>query len=349
MSDALIRIGFFTDLHLSGKTPASRQDDFTQTTLDKLAFCLKRCADENCDLIIFGGDFTHSHKLTNDSLKERVIDVMCENLPEDLPFFYTYGQHDLYGESLESKDESTTAFIMRMLNRMGRKTFEISHKAWGIQKFLREGKMIDIALSACSRGVEPTAWFERMNVCAPTDTTNIAVVHHLVSDQDAPWLVNYKTLTTGETERKIDVVLSGDLHCGCGPVLNELGTLFFNPGSLARTMKSKREVDRVIKGADIVVHSGDEGVFCEAQGWPVTIAKPSSAVFRPDAPLVDEDALEFTEEDEQLSADFDSVIKRLSEMKVKKIDVWELLERRAKEANLAPDVLAYLMRRRPTT
>jgi hypothetical protein len=170
----------------------------------------------------------------------------------------------------------------------------------------------------------------------------------LVSDQDAPWLVNYKNLTTGDTERKIDVVLSGDLHCGCGPVLNELGTLFFNPGSLARTMKSKKEIDRIIKGADIVVHSGDEGVFCEAQEWPVTVAKSSSEVFRPDAPLVDEDALEFAEEETELSADFDSVIKRLSEMKVKKIDVWELLERRAKEANLAPDVLSYLMKRRPT-
>jgi hypothetical protein len=321
------KIGFFTDAHIAGQAPNSRQDDYTNSVLKKLAFCLKRCSGE-CDLVVFGGDLTHSHKLGNDRLKERVIDVFIENL--SVPFLYTYGQHDLRGEDLNSRDESTTAFIMRMLKRLGKDVVEIPHDSW-----ILYGDT-NIALRACPRGIkDPVHFFQHACIdkkFPENASARIVVAHHLISDNTSPWLVDHKKLMTGfKNNRVVDVVLSGDLHNGFGPCLNQLGTLFVNPGSLART----------------VVHDGKNGVVCESQFWSVD-TQPGSEVFRESAPLLDEETYEDAPMETETKS-FDEVVARLADVKKKRIDVWDLLEKRARDISLEPDVLSFLLSKRPNS
>jgi len=335
------KIGFFTDAHIAGQAPNSRQDSYTDSVLKKLAFCLARCSNE-CDLIVFGGDLTHSHKLGNDRLKERVIDVFLENLT--VPFLYTYGQHDLRGEDLKSRDESTTAFIMRMLRRLNKDVVEIPHDDWMLYGD------VQIAFRACPRGTKDTVHFLQ-RICTDSKfpeliSAKIVVAHQLISDKKSPWLVDYRQLMTGvkdNPKRVIDAVLSGDLHCGFGPCLNQLGTVFVNPGSLARTAKSKVELTRVVQGVDICVT--DDSVT-QTAFWPVGIAAPGDEVFRESAPLVDEENYEEAPAAVETKS-FDEVVARLADVKQRRIDVWDLLEKRAREIGLEPDVLSYLLSKRP--
>ena len=334
------RVGFFTDLHVAGQAPSSRNDDYTDVILEKLAFCLKRCS-ETCDLVIFGGDMTHSHKLGNDRLKERLIKVFYDNLRNDQPFLYTYGQHDLRGENLGSREESTTAFVMRMLKLLGKSVVEIPHDGWL--------KYETVLVSACPRGCEPVSWFdERATARAESRCVSIAVVHHLVTDEKTPWLLDYESLRTSakNNERTIDVVLSGDLHCGFGPRLNQSGTLFVNPGSVARTSKSSHELTRPVQGVDVVVSETDDGVTCKSEFWAIP-HKLAKDVFRESAPVTDDETAKFDQETTITSKSFDDVVSRLSTVRVRQVDIWELLERRAREVRLDGSVLAYLLAKRP--
>ena len=55
-----MRILYFTDPHLSGKSPASRKDIYYQTTFKKMTEIGEIAKNESADLIICGGDLFHS-------------------------------------------------------------------------------------------------------------------------------------------------------------------------------------------------------------------------------------------------------------------------------------------------
>lgn len=345
----MLKIGFFTDLHLRGQGFSSRKDDYVEAVLNKLQFCLERCSRE-CDFIVFGGDFTDTHRLVSDTVKERALLLLNNYLSNDVPFFFTYGQHDLYGHNYGTRNDSTTSLLMRLALMLGKQVYELPRDEFlevetGKERFV-------VSLTACPSGDDPVIWsYETHERALKANPCNlrVGVVHHLLSDQKADWFVPFENFFTGTAEfRSLDVVLCGDLHDGFEPYVNEVGTLFLNPGSLARTKKTKRDLERTIQGTDVLVSLNDEKqVSYEHQTWSVETAQSGTEVFREEHPFLEEvEALEAETGKCNDIEDFNEVVQRLAGLNRKQVDVWDLLERKARENGLDHDVWSYLMTKR---
>jgi predicted phosphodiesterase len=301
---------------------------------------------------VFGGDLTDSYHVASEQVKERMIACFHDHLADGHPFFYTYGQHDLRGRDYDRRGETTVGFIMRLVERLGKNTHEIP-VGTDILVDLAD-KKTKIVLTACPSGVDPVTWFKEAagrRLMTELSDVRIAVMHHLVSDAGSPWLVDPRLLDAriGPNLFGFDVVLCGDLHDGYGPQVDQNGVLFVNPGSIARTKKTKNDLARTIMGADVIIEKHEDSIEIRAETWQVECAKPASEVFRQDAPLVnDEITLDQPVTDDSADRNFDNVVKRLSSVVVKKTDVWSLLERCAAEVHLDPSVLSYVMSKRPT-
>jgi len=116
-----------------------------------------------------------------------------------------------------------------------------------------------------------------------------------------------------------------------------------NPGSLARTQKTAQDMVREIRGVDIIVNK--DGTDYEF--WPVECAEAGDIVFKPKAPVIDEKVSieEDTSEVEEIV--FEEVIDALNSIGVSKIDVWDMLEKKALENKLPEETLKYILSKRP--
>ena len=337
-----ITMSFFTDLHLRGQTPSSRKDDYPLAILDKLGFCLRH-ASKN-DFALFGGDFCHSYKLTSDSIKEKAITLFDDFL--SVPMFYTWGQHDLLGKEYKTRQDSTKAFMFRQALRNKEKSIsEISTD----EDLIIEHKGLKIGLMSCPSGVDCIEWSkEKSKNRNPEIDVRIALVHHLLtSDANNHFLIGIDEFETGTKEnRGFDAVLCGDLHTGFKPHRNEAGTLFLNPGSLARTAKTVNDMARPIRGVDVIIDIDTKKV--EYDFWPVECAGTAEEVFKKDAPIVDsfEVLTDNTSKEEELEG-FEEVVSALESIGSSKIDIWDMLEMKAKEAGLSEPVLNYILSERP--
>jgi len=335
-----ITMSFFTDLHLRGQTPSSRKDDYPQAILNKLGFCLRH-ASKN-DFALFGGDFCHSYKLTSDAIKEKAIALFDEFL--NVPMFYTWGQHDLFGKEYETRSDSTKAFIFRQaLRKQNKALTEIP-----TDKDLIIDCGIKIGLISCPSGVDCMKWAKRISRRRNTEIDiRIALVHHLLtSEVDNHFLLDVNEFETGTKDnRGFDVVLCGDLHTGFSPYKNDAETLFLNPGSLARTAKTVNDMARPIRGVDIIIDTKTKKI--EYDFWPIECAGTAEEIYKKDSPVVED--FEFLEDsnlkEEQLG--FEEVINALESIGASKIDIWDMLEMKAKEAGLNEEVLKYILSKRP--
>jgi predicted phosphodiesterase len=328
------RIAFFTDLHLRGQGPSSRQDDYPQSILNKLEYCLKRSS-EKADAALFGGDFCHSYRLTSDGVKEKAIQIFDNELK--VPFFYTWGQHDLFGKDYETRHDSAKAFILRQVSRVVGDIEEVQTD----KDVVREINGAKVSILGCPSGFDPIAWSKRMSRRNPKNADcRIAVVHHLLTTEETKWLIPIDEFDGSG----FDVVICGDLHQGFPPIKTDSGCLFLNPGSLARTQKTAQDMAREIRGVDIVIE--DDGTV-GYEFWPVECAGKGEEVFKPNAPVIEEEIN--IEEDNSDSEEivFEEVVDALGSIGISKIDVWDMLEKKAMEAGLDEKIIKYILSKRP--
>lgn len=328
------RLSFFTDLHLRGQGPSSRQDDYPTSILDKLEFCLKRSS-EKADVALFGGDFCHSYRITSDGVKERAIKIFDESLR--VPFLYTWGQHDMFGKDYGTRHDSAKAFILRQVSRVTGGIEEIPAD----KDMIKEINGIKIGITACPSGIDPIKWSKRMSGRKPDDINcRIALVHHLLCTEETEWLIPIDDFDGSG----FDVVVCGDLHQGFTPLRADYGCLFLNPGSLARTQKTTTDMTREIRGVDIIV---SEGGKTDYEFWSVECAQTGEEVFKPNAPVIEEKIQFEVDKTEMEEVEFDEVINALDSIGISKIDVWDMLEKKARENDLPNSVLSYILSKRP--
>ena len=345
------RIGFFTDTHLSSKTFSSRKDDYPRSVLEKFNFCVRRCS-SRCDVTLFGGDLFDKYKINEDFVKEAVFLAFFEGMKKNHPFLYTFGQHDLYGNDYKNREESVTSFIMRTSRLFGNSLNEIPMEEDLILTLRDEEteEVKKIAVTACPNSEEPISWSQRASNRRTADTCDvrIAVVHHLLSNVEASWFVHtskFVTTTNDIALRGFDVVLCGDLHDGFEPHLNKTGTLFINPGSVARTKKTKKDITRPIRGVDIVIDDNNEFNY---EFWDVECAKPADMVFKEEQPVL-EDFIQEELKDNKTENDklcFDSVVDKLSQIQKKKMNIWDVLPTRASELGIDKKILDFVLSKR---
>lgn len=90
-----MKIGILGDLHIAGKAPRKRKDDYFKTQLLKLeeALCIFQL--HKCDFVIQAGDFFDTPTVGNYVISE-VIKLLSEF---KFKIYCVYGQHDISGHS----------------------------------------------------------------------------------------------------------------------------------------------------------------------------------------------------------------------------------------------------------
>jgi DNA repair protein SbcD/Mre11 len=304
----MTRMMFFTDCHLAGENPRHRKDNFAKALLEKQQEAYDLAEEENCDFVLFGGDWFNAHRIFSYDMIADSMDIVCSS---NLQTYMCIGEHDLYGHNLDTYKSSTLAFFVR---RCARVTV-----LW---------EPLEVAGVTLYGKHEPQ---KMADVKPPEDLSkvNILVCHELITcNRPAFDIIDTKTVAP----LGYDLVVSGDLHDGY-PTHKVENTWFCNPGSLAR--RTTADADRFPQVAIIEIEKGSDPIIDIRR---LKCGKPGSEVFG-------ESIVEVAKEMGDNSAAF-AFADELLQFEAESTDVHELVQKAGAKAGLSEEILKYLASKR---
>ena len=302
---------FYTDLHLTAKTPCHRVDNYPQAVLAKLRQVYAIAKDEGADFILFGGDFYNAHRIFSYSLITEAMLMICGF---DVPTFGVVGQHDLYGYNPTSYPKSTLAFQETHCLRF---------------------ESLKVPLETDDAIIYPCHVYDDLIECLHQRTTkkkkSVLVAHHLISKDEFP----FQTFRTCDLNAaNFNLVLSGDLHGGFETHTIK-GTTFANPGSLAR--QSVRDIDRMPKVLVVEIEAGESIQIREV----VLDAPKGEDVF---GTTFLEDAQAIIADREVDASDF---VAQLEALRQDAVDIYDLVDKVCKGQGIRLEVRDYILSKKP--
>ena len=211
-----MKFGFLTDTHFSVIRNAFRTDNYHDSVLSKFRQCYKWFADNGVEFVVHGGDVFDKYRSYSFPMISEIRDVIVNS---GLTTYFIWGQHDLRGYNRDSSDGSNLAFLRDICDG---KLTEVTDAL----------ELENCRLVASHVDMEP---IQRLEGIEKSDKPVIVIVHALLYDRGS----NFGTIDVHQIRTAADVVLSGDLHCGY-PQTRVNNTVFYNPGSLARTSREER-------------------------------------------------------------------------------------------------------------
>jgi len=310
----MTRFEFYTDLHLSGKTPRHRIDDFPQTMVGKLREVYSIAKQTGCDFLAFGGDFFNNHRIFSYEVIDDAMDIICAD--SDLITYSCIGEHDLYGHSPNTYPSSTLAHMVR---RCGK--FRI------IRDPIEVG---DVVLHAKHEWED---MFEAMKRDVDPSKYNILVCHELITNERAP----FDVISTSELNPcPFDLVVSGDLHNGFEP--HEVGdTWFCNPGALAR-----RSTDHAYRWPQVAVIEVEKGL-------PPVIDIRRLECALPGDEVLEESIAEVARKRDGSEIDGEAFAEEMERFESESVDVHDLIQKVGHTRGVSEPALKYLASKRKDT
>lgn len=102
----------FGDLHLSSRTPSSRIDDYSVTSVEKLHAILDLCVRKSYKHVVFPGDIFHT-PIQPISYINEIIDVLKKFKEAGINVYAIYGNHCLTHNSLDYAMKSATGLLFK--------------------------------------------------------------------------------------------------------------------------------------------------------------------------------------------------------------------------------------------
>jgi DNA repair exonuclease SbcCD nuclease subunit len=311
-----MRFTFYTDVHLSGKTPRHRVDDFQEALLGKLREVYSEAESNESEFVVCGGDLFNSHRIYSYELLAEVIDILCGS---KLPTYMTIGQHDLIGYNRDTYRSSTLAFVVELCPNL--------HVLW------KPTMIGNVQLVASHVWEDPLV--DPANQVLDNSAFNVLIAHHLLTNKKTLFdVVNTSDFAKAMREKgaNYDLVLSGDLHDGYA-VHEDDGMWFCNPGSLARQAISDQR-----RKPKYVIIDADPGEHPVIDVRDIKCARPGEEVFG-------ESASEIMHE----RSDFDpnAFIQEVEEFEAESADVYELVRKIGSVKGIRPEVLEYIEEKKP--
>ncbi len=206
------------DLHLTGRTPSSRTDNFPDTQFGKVEQVFKLGKKYEVDYILQPGDFFDSYNPSFSTVK-RYIDLFSKY--QELDWYCVLGQHDMYHWSLESVDRTPLALM---------ESAGFLNIVRGIQ-YLHK----DISIYGCSWG---QAYAEPTN---NNSDFNILLIHGTIGDK--PLFSGHKIENPKkflERNEEFDLIVCGDYHFPFEYKIDD--RLIINCGVLSRKSIAERNI-----------------------------------------------------------------------------------------------------------
>jgi DNA repair exonuclease SbcCD nuclease subunit len=213
---------FLTDPHVRSTNPISRRGNYANDILEKIAWVLNKARTENCDGVLCGGDL-----LDNPAIGIEVFFRLCQLIQDyGRPFYLTYGNHDVYGATVDTVRNSLIGFLPHFVGNV-RSEPQIALDS-GLELYQYHYRT---ALDSNLRLEQP-------------DRSSVHVVHAMVTAE--PFIGHY-TLVDQVGRPAVDdnyhLVLCGHYHPGFRTTSFE-NTLFVAPGALGRGSKAWSDLSR---------------------------------------------------------------------------------------------------------
>lgn len=212
-----MKLGYLTDIHLRSETPEGRTDNFNKSVLTKLEECGQIFNDNNCDIILCGGDWGDRPDIPYSVLNDLIVSLKSWNKS----IIGIIGSHDYYGYEIKSLKRTAVGSLYKsgIIELIGSK---------GMNQALDLGEVV-----IC--GTPHTYWLDNdpKNYYQPKYDSNklqIQLTHGTLLEHPAPF--QYTLIKDVETES--DIVLGAHYHPGWKKIHLERGIYFVHPSSIAR-------------------------------------------------------------------------------------------------------------------
>jgi len=304
------KIAVFTDMHLTGKRPVHRTDDFCGALIRKLQEVYDIANRRDVDCVVFLGDFFNNHRIFSYEIINEAMDVICAS---KVKTYAITGQHDLVGYNPTSFKTSTLSFVERHCSQ-----FQTLHEPL---------EMGDVVLYPChvyddfKTSVSSKAVSKRKK--------SVLCAHHLITVDEKPYQTN---MLKDFLPCAFSAIIFGDLHIGMPPT-EEQGTLVWGPGALARLAINERQ--RPVRC----------GILTAEAGKPVEVEEIllESAVSGED--VFGEMLIEQIRERPEM-LDVSGFVESIRELEASSADVFEMLERAAIKEGIRKEVVDYILSKR---
>lgn len=301
------KFGFFTDSHFSVIRQDFRTDSFFESVLFKLKQIYEHFEKEGCEFVLFGGDFFDKYSSNSKPMIRQIRDIIISS---KLTTYFIIGQHDLNGYNRETYSGSNLGFLEAICD--GKLVLISDHlEVGGIHVYASHvDQAPDKVLSSIPE-----------NLRKPV----VVLVHSLLCEKAGfPGVIDVHSLP----KTRANLVLSGDLHSGCLETESK-GTIFYNPGSLARTSRENRKPKACVVTISPLMDDwaiSIEDFFPKCEDYPFP---------------AQEEKIEVSKEQ-----DSERYVEAFEKFKAESKDIYERLEKVGKEHGVDKKVLDYILTKR---
>lgn len=227
----MTKLIYFTDPHVSGKTPISRLDNYPETILNKVRQVGEIARDVGADAVLCGGDW-----FERPDVGPNIVAQLGEILRQFPCKIYTVlGNHDVYGYNAATASRSMIGIL----------------SGFGAIVRLKDQAPEIIGNFAVS-GVDASYQLDRAGrISDYTDgpvidgKINLRVLHSFLDTNKWPEEVA-STCIYDLPETRSNIILTGHEHTGYGHIKHR-NTSYVNPGALGRVTASVGDVNRVVR------------------------------------------------------------------------------------------------------
>lgn len=264
-----MKILYMGDLHIRGKSPRNRKDDFKETLKAKLRETFKIAEYNQVKAIICAGDIFDRPEVTIGVLLEFVA-VFKES---PVPIYTTAGNHDIFGYNLDTYGRTS----LRLLEMLVPDFFVINDPNENV--FLTDGHTsVALSFQPYDQNIDRDGYGYSPGRPA-TNAYKIHTAHGMLLDHDPKVFDRYTYIGTVKTEAHL--VLTGHDHIGYGYYERMDGKKFVNCGAIPRLTASEAEIARSVQVALITVEFIDgeqSGYYSDVELIPLRSAKPGIEV-----------------------------------------------------------------------
>jgi len=215
--DGLLVIG---DPHIEGRQPSFRKDEYPETILNKLEFCLEYCRKHNLQPVCLG-DLFDKPRDNPTWILGRLIDMLSRT-----PMIGIYGNHDCADPELNKHDS------LSLLIKSGGYRLVSGSDFW---TGAVGGRRLVVAGSSYRHAI-PTEFETRMVPTLEGDTSPPLVLWLTHHDID---FAGYESGRFAAHEiTNVDLLINGHIHRRCDPIVAGK-TTWINPGNISRRSRSE--------------------------------------------------------------------------------------------------------------
>lgn len=266
----MIKFIHCTDLHIMGRNPLYRKDDYLQTIKEKIKWINSYAECTGARAILCTGDIFDKPDTSYGVLNNDIISLF-KNSP--VMWYTIAGNHDMFGYNPATLSRTPYQTLIQSDAIYPIDSQGLTDVSPGLGGMVR----IEITGTDCNALTDNREDKEYdYGGCLPPRSGNVIrihMAHGFLANKDWGDKIAHTQISEISDKVDVDVVLCGHEHSGFG-IVKQNGTIFINPGSLGRITSGVGDINRNPQIAEITIDKN--GV--DAKLIDVAVAKNADEV-----------------------------------------------------------------------